>query len=331
MLKKRKGGASQVMDRVGLIIALVTIVAIFSIMNKNYFSMQNMVNICVAASLIGLVAIGETFLIISGSVDLSAGSVAAFACVLSAYLLDSGVNTVFTILIVLVAGAAIGYANGLAVTKLKLEPFIATLATMSIVRGMAYIICSGRPIFIKNKFFISIGSHRFFDTVTMPVILLIVCFIIFGIILNRTKFGRSTYVLGGNKYAARLAGLNPTRITSKLFMLTAVLASLGGILLAARMNSGNPSASEGLEFDAVTAAVLGGTAFSGGVGTMFGTVLGVFILQGFNTGLIMVNVPTFWQKVAKGLLLLVALAFDYYRKVRREKKQLEKSMEEFNK
>lgn len=331
MFKKRKAGTSQIMDRVGLIVALFAIIAVFSIMNKNYFSIQNMVNICIAASLIGLVAIGETFLIISGSVDLSAGSVAAFACVFSAFLLDAGVNTIFTIILVLLSGAVIGYCNALAVTKLKLEPFIATLATMSIVRGLAYIICAGRPIFIYNQFFINIGNYRLFGVLTIPVILLIICFIVFGIILNRTRFGRSTYVLGGNKYAARLAGLNPTKITNKLFTLTSVLASLGGIMLAARMNSGNPSASEGLEFDAVTAAVLGGTAFSGGVGTMLGTVLGVFILQGFNTGLIMVNVPTFWQKVAKGLLLLVALAFDYFRKVRREKKQLEKSMEEFAK
>lgn len=323
---QKKVGNSQIIDRIGLIIALVAIVSVFSIFNHNFFSMQNMINILMASSLIGLVAIGETYLIISGSVDLSAGSVAAFASVLSAVLLSKGVNTVFTVGIVLAVGAGIGYVNALSVTKLKLEPFIATLATMSIFRGFAYILCGGRPIFINNQSFIKLGSHRIFGLVSFPIIVLIVGFIVFGIILNRTRFGRNTYVLGGNKYAARLAGVNPTKITVRLFIMTSMLASLGGLLLAARMNSGQPSACDGLEFDAVTAAVLGGTAFSGGVGTLLGTVLGVFILQGFNTGLIMINVQTFWQYVARGMLLLTALAFDYYRKTNREKKGLAKSI-----
>ena len=148
----------------------------------------------------------------------------------------------------------------------------------------------------------------------------------FGIILAKTRFGRSIYVIGGNKEAARLAGLNPQKISSMLFMITGALAALGGIILAARMNSGQPAAANGLEFDAITAAILGGIAFTGGVGTLFGTVLGVLILQGFNTGLIMMNVPSFWQLVAKGMLLFIALAFDLLRKQSREKKLLEQSM-----
>lgn len=322
MFKKNRVGISQLMDKVGLIIALFAIILIFSLMNKNFFSLQNILNVLVASSLIGLVAIGETFLIISGSVDLSAGSVAAFASVLSAFLLANGVHVAIAIPLVLIAGGIIGLFNGLVVTKLKIESFIATLGTMSIVRGFAFILCKGKPIMINDKILIAIGNYRIFDTVTIPVLLLVACFIVFAIILNKTRFGRSTYVLGGNKYAARLAGLNSTKITNKIFMMTAMFASLGGVLLAGRMNSGNPAASEGLEFDAVTAAVLGGTAFTGGVGNMLGTILGVIILQAFNTGLIMINVPTFWQRVAKGLLLLVALAFDFYRKSMREKKQL---------
>ncbi|WP_273326431.1 ABC transporter permease [Vallitalea guaymasensis] len=312
-------------DRIGLLIALIVMIAVFSFFNKHFFSYKNMINILIAASLTGLVAVGETYLVIAGLVDLSAGSVAAFGSVLAAVVLSSTGNVFVTVVIVVLAGILIGIFNAVTVNSLKLEPFIATLASMSIVRGLAYIICNGKPVFITNNSFLKLGSQRIFG-IPVPVIILIISFIIFGIILSKTRFGRSIYVVGGNKEAARLAGLNPKRITLILYMVNGALAALGGALLAARMNSGQPAASVGLEFDAITAAVLGGTAFSGGVGTIFGTVLGVFILQGFNTGLIMLNVPTFWQYVARGLLLLIALTFDFLRKRRRDKKILESSM-----
>lgn len=312
-------------ETLGLIVALISVVVIFSVFNKNYFTTTNFINIFIAASLIGLVAIGETYLIIGGMVDLSAGSVAAFASVLAAVLSQYGWNLWLVLIVATLSGVVFGYLNAFAVNKIKIEPFMATLATMSIVRGFAYILCDGKPIYIADDLFLKFGKDRILG-LPIPVIVLIVGFIIFGIILAKTKFGRSIYVIGGNKNAARLAGLYPEKITNKLFMLTGGLAALGGVILAARMSSGQPAACVGLEFDAVTAAVLGGTAFSGGVGTIFGTVLGVLILQGFNTGLIMLNVPSFWQYVARGGLLVAALTFDYLRKKKREKKLLEESI-----
>lgn len=322
---KKKLKLSGMSDKIGLVIALIAVIAIFSIFNENYFSYANMMNILVAASLTGLVAIGESYLVIAGLVDLSAGSMAAFASVLAAVLLSSGFGFILTVIIVIISGIVVGYINALAINKVKLEPFIATLATMSIVRGFAYIICGGNPVYISNEIAISFGSSRPLG-IPLPVTILILMFIIFGVILAKTRFGRSVYVIGGNKQAARLSGLNPEKISAKLFMITGALAALGGIILAARMSSGQPAAANGLEFDAITAAVLGGIAFSGGVGSIFGTVLGVLILQGFNTGLIMMNVPSFWQLVAKGLLLIVALTFDYFRKQSRDKKLLQQSM-----
>lgn len=312
-------------DKIGLTIALIVTIIIFSAFNPNYFSSTNLINILVASSLVGLVAIGETYLIIAGLNDLSTGSVAAFASVIAAVLSAKGMPFGIVVIITLVVGIGIGFINAIAVNKIKLEPFIATLATMSIMRGFAYIVCDGKPVYIMNETFIKFGSKRLIG-IPIPVIILIIAFIIFGIILSKTSFGRSIYVIGGNKDAARLAGLNPQKITNILYMITGALSALGGIILAARMNSGQPAASVGLEFDAITAAVLGGTAFSGGVGTIFGTVLGVLILQGFNTGLIMLNVPAFWQNVARGLLLLIALTFDYVRKINREKKLLKSSI-----
>ncbi len=312
-------------DKISLIIALIVLVFVFSFFNKNYFSSRNLINILVACSLMGFVAIGETKLIIANLIDLSAGSVAAFAGVFCAVLMQMGVNPFLALLLGVASGCFVGLLNAVLINHLKLQPFIATLAMMSIVRGFAYIICNGRAVPITNKTFISFGTWRLFGWIPLPVIILILAFLIFGFILKSTFFGRSVYVMGGNPYAARLSGLNPEMITLKLYLITGGLSALAGALLAARMNSGQPTASVGLEFDAVTAAILGGAAFTGGVGTLLGTFIGMLILQGFNTGLIMLNVQIFWQNVAQGCLLVVALAFDYLRKKDRTKKLLEES------
>ncbi|MBU2701907.1 ribose transport system permease protein [Sporomusaceae bacterium BoRhaA] len=312
-------------DKLGLLGALIALIILFSLFNANYFSSANLINVLVAASITGLVAIGESYLIIACLIDLSAGSVAAFASVFGAVLMQKGLGFFPMLLLVVFSGVVVGYVNAWFVNKIKLESFISTLATMSIMRGLAYIICDGKPVYIMDNTFINFGKERILG-LPIPVIILIIAFLIFGVILAKTKFGRSIYVIGGNKNAARMAGLDPERINNILFMLTGALAALGGVILAARMSSGQPAASVGLEFDGITAAVLGGTAFAGGVGTIFGTVLGVLILQGFNTGLIMLNVPVFWQYVARGMLLLIALSFDYIRKTNREKKLLEESM-----
>lgn len=323
LLKKIK--KSDATNKLSLIIALVIMIALFSIFNKNFFTSRNLTNILVACSLMGFVAIAETYLIIANQIDLSAGSVAAFSSVFAAFLVKMGMNPIIAIIGTILVGCIIGLLNAAAINYLKLQPFIATLAFMSIVRGFAYILCNGKAIGISNASYNKIGTYRIFNVLPIPVLFLIVAFIVFSFVLARTYFGRSIYVLGGNPYAAKLAGLNPKAIIFKLYIISGGMAALAGALLAARMNSGQPSAANGLEFDAVTAAVLGGAAFTGGTGTIFGTLLGMLILQGFNTGLLMLGVQTFWQEVAKGVLLVVALTFDYFRKLSRTKKELEES------
>ena len=317
---------SDLAERISLIIALVLLVVVFTAFNKNFLTPQNFINILVACSLTGFVAIAETNLIIANQIDLSAGSVAAFSGVLAAVFLRLGVNPYLSLILAVFAGCLIGVFNAAMINIWNLQPFIATLASMSIVRGFAYILCDGKAVAISDRTFINFGNYRLFGTIPLPAIILIVAFIIFGIVLKRTCFGRSVYVIGGNPYAARLAGLSPAIIRLKLYIISGGLAALAGVLLAARMNSGQPSACDGLEFDAATAAVLGGTAFTGGVGTMLGTLLGMLILQVFNTGLVMLNIQVFWQNVAQGALLVLALVFDYYRKEMRNKKLLEESM-----
>jgi len=305
-------------DKLSLILALIVMWSVFAFLSPYFFTTQNTINILIAASLMGLVAIGETYLLIGGLVDLSPGSTAALSSVIVALLLKSGFNLGLAILISILVGVFIGIINGLIINKLEIEPFIATLASMTIVRGAAFILSKGKPIFVMDKTLISLGKTRILG-IPIPVLILIAAFIVFAMILSRTKFGRNIYVIGGNKKAAFLSGLNPERITLILYMIIGGLSALGGIILTSRLNSGQPAANIGLEFDAITAAVLGGTAFTGGVGTIFGTFLGVLILQGFNNGLLILNVPSFWQYVARGLLLLIALTFDYVRKQKRIK------------
>lgn len=312
-------------DKLVLIGAIILVFAIFTSLNKNFFSWTNVVNLLVAASLVGMVAIGHTYLIIGAQNDLSPGSLAALSGVLCAYLVSRGLPLAASILLTILAGIVVGLFNAWMVNKIKIEAFIATLVTQSIVRGFAYIICDGKPIAISDPTYINIGKLRIFG-IPFSVWVMIIGIVIFGFILAKTRFGRSVYAIGGNADAARLAGLNPQRIVTICFVMMGVLASIGGIIFSARMNSGQPAANVNLEFDAITAVVLGGVSFTGGVGGMFGTALGVILIQAFNTGLIMVNVPTFWQYVARGALLFFALATDYIRKEKRNKELLAASM-----
>lgn len=312
-------------DKLVLICAIIAVFILFTALNKNFLSFQNIVNILVAASLVGMVAIGHTYLIIAGQNDLSPGSLAAFSGTMAALLVSLGVPFFAAVLITIVFAILIGLFNAFMVNKIHLEAFIATLVTQSIVRGAAYIICDGKPVAISDKMFLTLAKARFLN-IPLSVWIMLVCILIFGIILSKTKFGRSVYAIGGNQDAARLAGLNPQRIITISYVMMGILCAIGGIIFAARMNSGQPAADVNLEFDAITAVILGGVSFVGGVGDMFGTFLGIILIQSFNTGLIMVEVPTFWHYVARGGLLLFALTSDYVRKQKREKDLLAASM-----
>jgi ribose transport system permease protein len=339
-------------DKIILLTAIAIVFVVFTSLNQNFLSWTNVTNILVAASLVGLVAVGETYLIIAGHVDLSPGAVVAFAGVMSAFLVENqiwGVQLGFggALFVTVCFCVATGLMNAGMVNLIKLEPFIATLVTQSMVRGAAYIICGGKSIPIKNPTFLRLGKIRLpqnpvkiidaqmpFDLgnfhITIPAIpmyvwIMVLTFAIFGFMLARTKFGRSIYVVGGNKDAARLAGLNPRRIMTVCYVMMGAICAIGGVMFAARMNMGQPSANVNLEFDAITAVILGGVSFAGGVGSMSGTILGMILIQAFNTGLTMVNVDSFWQYVARGGLLLFALTSDYIRKANREKTLLNAS------
>lgn len=309
-----------------LLLALVAVIAVFGFINPNYLTTVNMVNILTAASLIGLVAIAHTYLIIEGQNDLCPGSLCAFCGVLAALLVSKGLSFPITVVITLAAGAVVGLCNALMVNKLHLEAFIATLVTQSVMRGFAYIICDGKSIGITDKTFIWVGKTRMMG-LPVSVWLMIIAFIIGGVVLAKTRFGRSVYAVGGNAQAARLAGMNPERIVNVSFILMGLLCALGGIVYVARLQSGQPAANVNLEFDAITAVILGGVSFTGGVGNMLGTFIGVILIQSFNTGLNMAGIPNanFWLYVGKGALLLIALSADFVRQINTKKRMLAES------
>lgn len=301
-------------DRFGLFIALIFIIAMFSLINKNYFSAKNLLNVLMSGSLSGLVCIGESLLLIGGLMDLSPGSIAAFSGVMAAMLLAAGLPFWLVILMVVLFGVVVGCFNAFFVTQLKINAFIVTLATQSIVRGFCYIISNkGESTLIRDKTFLSMGTTDLFGIIPFPIFFMVLMFIVFYIVLTKTRFGRNVYTVGGNPIAARLVGISTKKTTYMLFIIMGVLGALGGAILAARMNTGQPQACQGLEFSGITAAILGGIAMSGGKGSLAGSFIGLLILQSFNTGLTVINVQSFWQYVANGSLLLVALSFDFLR------------------
>jgi len=296
-----------------MVCVLAVVIVIFSFLNPNYLTQGNFINILVAATTIGLLAIGQTYLIIAGHIDLSAGTSAALSGVLTAYILrEFALNWPTAVLIALIIAAVVGIINSVLVNVFNLQPFIATLAMASVCRGFAFILSDGRSISLQDQGLIALGTGSVFG-IPNPVIIMFVLFIVFGFILSRTVFGRSVYMIGGNRIAAKYAGLNPKKISTYLYIISSLIAALAGILSASRMHAALPGAVSGLEFDAITAAILGGVAFTGGKGTMLGCFIGLLIMQSFNNGLTAVQVPAFWQVVAKGALLIGALIFDYFR------------------
>lgn len=309
-----------------LIIVMILITVIFTAINPNFLTGANFVNILIASVQIGLTSIGITFLMMTGGTDLSAGTVAAACAVFVAWgLQNTAMHWTVLCLIALLIAVVAGLLNGLMVTKLNLVPFIATLVSQSLWRGVAYLLCNGKPLVISDKGLSAFCKDRFLG-IPYTVYLMFILFIIFGYVLSKTKFGRSIFAIGGNAEAARLAGINSTKIKITCYVMTSVFAAMAGIILAGRMNSGNPASNANIHFDAITAANLGGVSMIGGVGSIPSVVLGVLLVQAFNSGLNMIGVSQYWQYVARGALLFGSLAIDFYRQRVREKRLLADSM-----
>jgi L-arabinose transport system permease protein len=291
-----------------LLIALMILIAIFGSLRPDvFFLLRNILNIGQAIAILGVLAAAQTIVIVSGGLDISVGAVVGLSTVCIALAVGWTDSPTISILFGIAVGAVAGLVNGLIITIGRINAVIATLGTMAVFRGVAFIISNGQSISIFDPAFRFIGSGKVFGA-PVTILALLVTVAVFFVLMGYTVMGRNIYAIGGNPLVARLAGLNVRGYQIAIYTLSGATAGLAGMLLAARTGSGQPiSGSDGLELEVITAAVLGGCALTGGKGTIVGGLLGVLIIGVLDNGLILTSVPTFYQMVAKGLLLIAAV------------------------
>lgn len=298
-----------VLKRMGPLLGLALIVIALSIITDNFLTVDNIFNVLRQISINALIAFGMTFVILTGGIDLSVGSILALSSAITAGLMTGGMDTTLAVLIGLLAGAVMGAINGVIVAKGKVAPFIATLATMTIFRGLTLVYTQGKPITGLNEDFGMLGKG-FFLEIPMPVIWMLISFAILSFILRHTTFGRHVYALGSNEEATRLSGISTSRVKVLVYTISGLFAALSGIILTSRLNSAQPTAGTSYELDAIAAVVLGGTSLSGGNGWIVGTLIGALIIGVLDNGLNLLNVSSFYQSVVKGAVILLAVLLD---------------------
>ncbi len=300
---------ARVWDSAGMLLVLAVLFLICSLGVDNFLTATNLRGLALAVSTIGMVACTMMFCLAAGDFDLSVGSVVAFAGVLGATVMNSTGSVTAGFAAALASGALIGFVNGVFVARLGINALITTLASMQIVRGLGFIASDGRAVGIRTDAFFALGNSSWLG-VPAPVWLTVTCFALFGVLLNQTIFGRNTLAIGGNKEAAHLAGVPVTRIKIVIFTLQGMVAAFAGLVLAARMTSGQPNTSQGFELEVISACVLGGVSLSGGVARLGSVVAGVLIMGVVQNAMNLLNIPPFYQYVARGCILLAAVMLD---------------------
>lgn len=303
--------------RLESVLVLVGLALAMALLAPNFLSLSNFLNILLATSVIGVLAIAATFVLCAAGLDLSLGSVLAVAGVTSGVLcVNLGLPWPLGLLGGLLAGGLLGLVNGLLVARAGIPAFIVTLGMLSVARGLALIIADGKPVYGLPSAITFLGQGRFLG-IPMPVWVFLLLIIIFHLILSRTRFGRYTLVIGDNEMAARVTGIDVSNHKIRLYMLSGALAGLAGLLFAARVNAADPTAGVSYELSAITAAVIGGTNLFGGRGTVIGTLIGALIMGVLQNGLNLMAVPSFYQQVAIGAILVLAVWLDRARDRRR--------------
>jgi len=292
-----------------LIVIFVVMFITMSLTVDHFFSIENMLGLALSISQIGMVACTMMFCLASRDFDLSVGSTVAFAGVLCAMVLNATNNTFIAIVAAVAAGAVIGFVNGAVIAYLRINALITTLATMEIVRGLGFIVSHGQAVGVSSDTFIALGGLTFFG-VSLPIWVTLCCFIVFGVMLNQTVYGRNTLAIGGNPEASRLAGINVERTRVYIFLIQGAVTALAGVILASRITSGQPNAAEGFELNVISACVLGGVSLLGGRATISGVVIGVLIMGTVENVMNLLNIDAFYQYLVRGAILLAAVLLD---------------------
>ncbi|MFA6959248.1 MAG: L-arabinose ABC transporter permease AraH [Opitutaceae bacterium] len=300
---------ARIWDSAGMLLVLAALFLYCSLFVNNFLSVANLRGLALSVSTIGMISCTMMFCLAAGDFDLSVGSVVAFAGVLGATVMNATGSVALGVAAALAAGTLIGFLNGIFVARVGVNALITTLASMQIVRGLGFIASDGRAVGIRTDGFFALGNTAWLG-VPVPVWLTIGCFIVFGVLLNLTIFGRNALAIGGNKEAAHLAGVPVKRVKIMIFALQGLVAAFAGLVLAARMTSGQPNTSLGLELEVISACVLGGVSLSGGVARISAVVAGVLIMGLVQNAMNLLNIPPFYQYVARGLILLCAVMLD---------------------
>ncbi|KPC49666.1 ABC transporter permease [Amantichitinum ursilacus] len=299
------------LQKLGPFIALLLVATGLAIMSPDFLTVGNLLTVMRQVSINALIAFGMTLVILLGGIDLSVGSILGLSAISSASLMAAGFNPVFATAAGVVAGAAMGLFNGLVISKGKVAPFIATLATMTVLRGLCMVFSHGSPIAgFSSDFFSMLGGGYVAGLIPVPVVGMLVMFAVFWFVLKKTVFGRHVYAVGGNEESARLSGVKVDRIKLWVYTLSGAMSALAGVVLTSRLNSAQPNAGAGYELDAIAAVVLGGTSLTGGRGWIFGTLVGALLIGVLNNGLNLLEVSSFYQQVIKGAVILLAVLID---------------------
>ena len=304
--------------RNAMLIVVVLVICYFSYRSLRFSSLDNLTTILIAAAPFALIALGQTLVILTGGIDLSVGSVIAMAAMAAAAVAKANPGQVWlTVLTAVVVGLLAGAVNGFFVSVVNVPPFIATLGMLTAGSGIAYAIGGGAPINGLPAAFGTIANTKVLG-LQIPVIVMIIGIVAFAVVMRRTAYGMRVYAVGGNRSAAEIAGVNARRVLFSVYAISGVLAGISGVMLASRVISGPPNLGQGYELDAIAAVVIGGASLMGGRGSVWGTALGLILIQTLNNGLDILLVPSYWQDVIKGVLIVFAVAVDVWTTRRRQ-------------
>jgi len=297
-------------NQFGIFIIFFLMVIALSFATDKFLQYQNLINVIRQISFIAIIATGSTFIIITGGIDLSPGSIMGLTSAISSMLAQqNGLPLIVSLAIGLGLGAFCGFTNGFLVAKTKIPPFIATLGMMEIARGVALLITNGRPVGNISRDLEFLGKGSIFG-IPFPIFILVIVTFIMFVLLNNTPFGRRILALGGNEQAAKISGISVEKVKIIVYTMGGLLAALAGILMTGRVASGQPKLGVGFEMDAVAAAVIGGTSLSGGIGSIFGTLCGALVIGVINNGMDLLSVSAYWQQIVKGVIIVGAVILD---------------------
>ncbi len=301
--------AKRLLGKYGIILVLIALCILFGMLSPVFFRFENIINIFRQVAIVGIVAVGMTFVILTGGIDLSVGSIIGVSSVFTAQLMLGGMSAPWAVVLTIATCSLFGLFNGVIVNELFIPPLVATLGTMTALRGVAFIISGGLPVFGFSNTISSLGQGYLW-IIPVPVIIMAITFVLGFVLLNSTRFGRYVYGVGGNEEATRLSGIGVKRIKILVYTISGFLSGIAGIILLSRLDSGQPTAGQGYEMDVITAVVIGGVSISGGEGNIVLVIAGVFIMGVLSNGMILLNINDYVQWVVKGFVLVAAVGFD---------------------